>query len=161
MAFPSGTQITTTNVESATGDPSQARVDLYNLILAVNQLIASENTASGVCVLNASGKIAASQLPANYTTASGQLQLFPANAIVNIRNVLRLTQINADDLGSALGTTSPSAGDLAYLTNGDAGQPCLACHDGTNWRIVRFATQVGSAGAALTVTSTFTATADL
>lgn len=161
MAFPSGTQIITTNIDTANGDPSQARVDLYNLILAFNQLVASENTASGVCVLNASGKIAAAFLPANYTTASGQLQLAPANGIVNINRVLRLTQTNADDLGSVLGTTSPSAGDLAYLTNGDAGQPCLACYDGSNWRIVRFAAQVGSAGAALTVTSTFTATADL
>lgn len=161
MAFPTGTQIPTTNVDSPDDDPSLARVDIYDLITAVNQLIASANTASGVCVLNASGKITPSQLPSSYTTESGQLQLFPANAIVNIRNVLRLTQINADDLGSALGTTSPNAGDLAYLTNGDAGQPCLACYDGANWRIVRFATQVGSAGAALTATSTFTATADL
>ena len=161
MAFPSGTQINTTNVDSADDDPSLARVDIYNLILAFNQLVSSENSASGVCVLNASGKITASQLPANYTTTSGQLQLFPANAIVNIRNVLRLTQINADDLGSALGTTAPAAGDLAYLTNGDAGQPCLACYDGSNWRIVRFATQVGSAGAALESTATLSATADL
>lgn len=161
MTFPSGTQISTTNVDSANDDPSLAREDIYNLIVAFNQLVASENAASGVLVLNGSGKIAATYLPASYTTSSGQLQLAPANGIVNINRVLRLTQINADDLGSALGTTSPNAGDLAYLTNGDAGQPCLACYDGANWRIVRFATQVGSAGAALTATSTFTATADL
>jgi hypothetical protein len=160
MTFPSGQQISTANVSSSTGDPSLARADIYDLMVAFNQLVASENSQQGVLVLDSSGKIAGTFLPATYSTTSGQLQLQAANGVVNIQRVLRLHQFNADDLGSALGTTSPTAGDLIFLTNGDAGQPCLGCYDGTAWRIVRFMAQVGSAGADLVSTATLTASPD-
>ena len=158
MTFPTGTVIDTTNVATADADPSLARVDLYNLIVAVNDIIASANAASGVAVLNGSGKLNSSQLPSTLSI-SGGLQLQPTTGIVNIRNVLRLYQIAVDDIGVTLGTTSNQAGDIIYLTNGDAGQPCLSVYDGTKWRVVRLATQVGSVGATLTATSTLTATA--
>ena len=155
MTFPTGTQIPTTNVASASSDPSQARADIYNLIVAVNSIISSYNAAQGVLVLNASSQVPSANLP-NSLAVTGNLQLQPSSGIVKIDTVLRLAQVNADDLGAMTGTTSPLAGDVVYLTNGDVGRPCLGVYNGTAWRIVRFGTQVGSAGATLTTTATLT-----
>jgi hypothetical protein len=155
MTFPTGTVISTTNVSTADSNPSLARTDIYDLIVAFNQLVASVNTASGVAALNGDGTLSSQYLPTTYAT-SGDLQLRPSSKIVNIRDVLRMAQrLTADN--SLL--TGSVAGDIIYLTDGDAGRPCLAVYDGTNWRVVRLATIVGSAGAALTATSTLSATA--
>lgn len=158
MTFPTGTTINTTNLDSADDDPSLARADLYAAVVALNQLIASENTALGVLVLNGSGKIAATYLPNNYTV-SGNIAMTPSTGVVTLNRVLRLTQTVTADLGTATGTSSPVAGDLIYLTDGDAGQPCLAVYDGSSWKVVRLMTRVGDVGAALTATATLTATA--
>jgi hypothetical protein len=159
MTFPTGTQIPTTNLDSSDDDPSLARADLYNLVVAVNQLIASQNLASGVAVLDGTAKIAISNLPSSFTQ-SGTLALQPGAGIVSVNRVLRLSQTYTADLGSATGTTSPVAGDLCYLVDGDAGQPCVGAYDGSVWRVLRLMTQVGSVGATLTASSTFTAAAD-
>jgi hypothetical protein len=158
MTFPTGTTINTTNLDSADDDPSLARADLYAAVVALNQLIASENTALGVLVLNGSGKIAATYLPNNYTV-SGNIAMTPSTGVVTLNRVLRLTQTVTADLGTATGTSSPVAGDLIYLTDGDAGQPCLAVYDGSSWKVVRLMTRVGDVGVALTATATLTATA--
>ncbi len=160
MTFPSGQQINTTNVDSPDDDPSLARVDILSLMTSFNELVASENTALGVLVLNGSGKINNAYLPGTLTPVGG-MTLQPSTGVINIRNVIRLFQINTEDLGGALGTTSPSAGDMCYLIDGDAGQPCLSLYDGTNWRIVRLSTTVGTVGGTLTATSSLTATADV
>jgi hypothetical protein len=159
MTFPTGTVISTTNVDSAADDPSLARADIYDLIVAFNALVASKDLANGVLVLNGSGQINATLLPATQTITS-TLILQPSTGIVNIRNVLRLHQIATADLGTTLGTTTNQAGDVVFLTDGDAGNPCLSVYNGSQWRVVRLATQVGDVGATLTATSSLTATAD-
>jgi hypothetical protein len=158
MTFPSGTSINTSNLDSAADNPSLAREDLYNLVVAVNQLIASENSASGVAVLNGSGKLDAARLPTTVSTASLSLQ--PTSAIVNLNRVLRLQQTVTADLGIATGTDSPQAGDIVFLTDGDAGQPCLSIYDGSGWKVVRLFTAVGDVGGTLTAVASLTATAD-
>lgn len=159
MTFPIGTVISTANLDSPDDNPNLARADLYNAVIALNQLIASANAASGALVLDGSAKIASTYLPTNYVT-TGSLSLSPSTGIVNLNRVLRLTQTVTADLGTVTGTASPSAGDVIYLTDGDAGQPCLGVYNGTAWKIVRFMTTVGDVGAALTSTATLTATAD-
>jgi hypothetical protein len=157
MTFPTGTVISTTNVEAADSSPALARADIYNLITAFNQLVASVNSASGVAVLNGDGTLSSEYLPANYVK-NGTISFFPENKIVNIKDVLRLTQrVTADN--SLL--TSSSAGDIIYLTDGDAGNPCLAVYNGSAWKVVRLATTVGDVGATISTTAfTLTATAD-
>jgi hypothetical protein len=156
MTFPTGTQITTTNLLTADSDPSLARVDLLALAQALNQLIASENIAQGVLTLDGGGRVSTAFLPSSITVP-GNLVLQPASKIVTVQDVLRLTQRYTAD--NAL-LTSPAAGDMIYLIDGDGGRPCLAVYDAANWRVVRFMTIVGSAAAALTSTATLTATAD-
>lgn len=157
MTFPTGTTISTDNVDSPSDDPSLARADIYNLITAFNQLIASENTALGVLVLDGSGKVSGTLLPGTINP-TGSLTLQPSSGTVSIRNVLRLYPIVTADLGSFTGTATPSPGDLCYLTDGDAGSPCISVYDGSAWRVVRLMTQVGDVGAALS--SSFELTAD-
>jgi len=160
MTFPTGTVISTANLDSPDDDPSLARVDLYNLAVAVNNIIASANGNQGVLILNSSGKIAASLLPATFTTSSGSINIQPDNGVVGLNRVLRLQQTFSADLGSVNGTQTPTAGDLIYLVDGDAGRPSLGCYDGTHWRVVRLATQVGDVGASITARVTVTAEAD-
>lgn len=160
MTFPSGTVISTANLDSADDDPSLARSDLYDLVVAFNQLIASKNIALGVAVLDASGKIGSTYLPGTYQTSSGSISLSPANGVINVNKVLRLSNLSVVDLGTATGTTSPSPGDMCFLTDGDAGSPCLSVYDGTSWKVVRLMTAVGDVGAELTASVTLSAEAD-
>lgn len=159
MTFPTGTIISTDNVDSPDDDPSLARADIYNLILTVNQLIASVNAANGVLTLDSGAKISTSYIPGTISVAGNQT-LSPATGIVSIQNVLRMRQIQFVQLGSLAGTATPSAGDVVYLTDGDAGNPCVAVYNGSQWRTIRLGTLVGPSGAALNSAFTITATAD-
>ena len=159
MTFPSGIQIPTTNVASPDSDPSLARVDIYELIVAFNRLVASINAAEGVVVLNGSGKINNSLLNGSFAMA-GDISLQPSTGVVNINNVLRLSQLFTADLGGSLGTETSTAGDIIYLVDGDAGQPCLSVYDGIKWRIVRLMTEVGDVGGTLTAVSSLEVEAD-
>lgn len=156
MTFPTGLQISTANLDSPDDDPSLARVDLLSLVEAFNQMTASSNTAQGVVVLDGSGKISVSQIPSSIQT-TGNISLVPSTKIVNIRDIIRLQpRYTADNIA-----LTPSLGDIQFLVDGDAGQPCLACYDGSNWRVIRFATQVGDVGASMESEFTLEATADL
>ena len=157
MTFPLSTTIPTSNLNSPDSDPSLARVDLLQAVQLLNQIIASANSNNGVLVLNSLGIIAASRLPGNLTI-TGDISLQPSTGVINVNRVLRLQNTFTTDLGTAAtGTTAPSAGDLVFLVDGDAGQPCIGCYDGANWRVIRFMTQVGDVGADLTVTATVVA----
>ena len=158
MTFPTGTTISTANVASVDSDPSQARADIYNLITAVNSIISSANAALGVLVLDASGRISGTRMPGTFNP-TGNLSFQPSTGIINIQNVLRLAQIYSEDLGTVNGTASPTAGDMIYLVDGDAGTPCLGVYDGTQWRVVRLMMPAGSAQSALSTTVSLTATA--
>lgn len=160
MTFPTGTVISTANLDSADDDPSLARADLYDLVVAFNQLIASKNIALGVAVLDSSGKVGSTYLPSTYQTTSGAISLSPSNGLVNINRVIRLYNLSVNDLGTATGTTSPSAGDMCFLTDGDAGSPCLSVYDGTAWKVVRLMTAVGDVGAELASITSLSAEAD-
>jgi hypothetical protein len=160
MTFPLSTTIPTSNLNSPDSDPSLARVDLLQAVQLLNQIIASANGNNGVLVLNGLGKISAARLPGSLAV-TGDISLQPSTGVININRVLRLQNTFTTDLGTAAtGTTSPSAGDLVFLVDGDAGQPCIGCYDGSQWRVIRLMTQVGDVGAALSATATLTAEAD-
>lgn len=160
MTFPTGTTIPVNNLNSPSSDPSLARADLLQAVQVINQIIASANLANGVLVLNASGKVTAARLP-NILSVTGDLSLSPSTGVINVNRVLRLQNTYVSDLGTAaVGTETPTAGDLVYLVDGDAGQPCVGCYDGTVWRVLRLMTQVGDVGAVLTATATLSAEAD-
>ena len=141
MAFPSGQTISTANLDSGTDNPSLARADLLQAVSYVNDIIASENSASGVVVLNGVGKLPSAVVPEEITLASGVQVINPASGIVNIRSVLRL---QAQTVLQVSALASPAAGDLVYVTDGASGSPCLAVYDGTSWKRVALGLAIAS-----------------
>lgn len=132
MAFPTSS-VNTTNLDSGTDDPSLARADLLDAVQKLNTIISEGGAANGVALLNSSGKLNSTQIPATIT-ATGVQTLAPTSGVVSIQDVLRLGGLTSSDL-SAL--TSQS-GDIAWCTDGvdSSGAPCLAVYDGTNWRAI-------------------------
>lgn len=63
-AFPSGVSnnVNTSNLDSATDQPKNARADLLTLTQRVNQMINSFNANSGICGLDAQGKVDSAKL---------------------------------------------------------------------------------------------------
>ena len=139
MAFPS-TTITTANLDSGTDDPSLARGDLYNAVTSLNSIISEANTAGGVVVLTSSGKIGSSQVP-NTISATGTQVLSPSNGVVNIQNVLRLSTLTT---ARANALTTNTTGDIAMISDGDAGDLCIAVYDGTNWKRIALGTTISA-----------------
>jgi hypothetical protein len=140
MTWP--TAQTTVHLDSATDSVAAARAEIYSAVLAVNDIIGSRGTASGVASLDSGAHIPASELPTTLTTAGSQdLTLTPGSTRVSINNIINLeprtvTQVNA--------IATPVAGDVAYCSNGSAGQPCLAVYNGTAWKVVSFGSTISS-----------------
>lgn len=139
MAFPTS-QIDTTNLDSATDNPSLARADLLDAVTALNSIIADNNSANGVLVLGSTGKITATQLPATITSTGTQV-FNPTNGVVNIQNVLRLSSLT---VAQANALTTNTTGDIAMISDGDAGSLCVAVYDGTNWKRIALGTTISA-----------------
>lgn len=61
------------------------------------------------------------------------------NGAVNISGKVNLPQYTVANLPS-----DGAAGDAVYCTNGDTGSPCLAVHNGTNWKVVALGATVSA-----------------
>jgi len=136
MPFPTGTTISTANLDSGTDDPSLAREDIYNAVVAVNNIIASADAASGVALLDGSGKYKASKFPTTIAV-TGTQTIAPSTGIVNIQDVVRLTAQTSAAV-SALAT--PLLGDIAIVSDADSGNPAIAFYDGSAWKYLAFST---------------------
>ena len=134
MPFPTATSIPVTNVSSGASDPSLAREDIYNLIVAVNNIIASADTASGVALLNASNQYDGAKMPASIT---GTDTIAPAGGVVNIQDVLRLTALTATSISALV---SPQLGDIAISSDAAGGNPAFCVYNGTAWRYLAMST---------------------
>jgi hypothetical protein len=130
MAFPSGTTISTANLDAGTDSPASARANLLSAVQALNDIIGSENTASGVVVLTGSGKLPSSVFPPQITLSAGVQVINPTDGVVNIRDILRLQPTTVADLEAL----TSEAGDVAYCSDGAGGNECLAFYDGTTWK---------------------------
>ena len=132
MAFPTS-QVTTDNLDAGTDDPSLARVDLLDAVQKLNTIISEGGAANGVALLSSSGKLSATQMPAQITSTGVQV-INPTSGVVNIQNVLRLSPLTTTELNALTSV----AGDLAYCSSGSdsSGEPCLALYDGTDWRAI-------------------------
>ena len=54
----------------------------------------------------------------------------PTNKRITVQNFFTLPSANTANTNVV---TSTSAGQLAFVTDGAGGDPCLAVHNGTNW----------------------------
>jgi len=134
MPFPTGTTISTANLDSGTDDPSLARVDLYDAVVAVNNIISSADTANGLALLDGSGKYKSAKFPTTISV-TGTQTISPSTGIVNIQDVVRLTALTNTAI-SALAT--PQLGDIAISSNADAGNPAICFYNGSAWKYLAF-----------------------
>lgn len=155
MAFPN-VQIQTSNLDSDNDSPSLARADLYNAVVALNTIISGKGASDGVCVLTTAGTVPSNQIPVN-VTPTGTLTLAPSTGVVKIQNVLRMQTLTTAQVDALTGTV----GDIVYTTDGDAGQPCLAAYDGTDWRVIRLMTAIGDVSVSITNSVALTVTAEV
>jgi hypothetical protein len=136
MAFPSGYQVPTSNVSAGTGNPASARVDIYNVFLALNDLIASENNPNGVVTLNGAGLISSSMMPSSLTTSS--LTLAPTDKFVKVQDYLRLQIIPK---ATVLAKGDVVIGDMCLAADDLTGaNPKLAFYTGTVWKYLDLTT---------------------
>jgi hypothetical protein len=139
MTFPTGT-ISTTHLDSSADDPSQARADIYNAVVALNTIISEANTANGVALLGGTGKVGVAQLPTTLNV-TGDLTLQPSTGVILVRDILYINPQTTADINLF---ASPAEGMLAYATNGAGGSPCLAVYDGTAWKRIALGATISS-----------------
>ena len=126
MAYPTN-DVTRTNLDSGNDSIAAARVELHTALGRLSELIDSRNTANGLAPLDANSLVPAANLPTTFTSGgTNDIILQPATGNVTVQNLISFTartvaQLAADD--------SP-AGTVAYVSNGNAGQPCLAVATG-------------------------------
>ena len=138
MAFPTQ-QIVTTNLDSSSDSPASARADLLSAVTALNTIISEGNGANGVAVLNGDGRLNGAQMPQSITPAGG-LTLAPANKIVTVDRVLRMTPLNVTQVNLLTATE----GDVVYVENGAAGGKCIAVYNGTDWKVVALGSTISA-----------------
>ncbi len=123
MGWGNSTNVTTDNLNSATDDPSQARVELYNALIELAAVINGRNTANGVAGLDSGGKVPNTLLPNTLiSSVTANLTLQPDTTRVSIEDIINLNPKTVSELEAL----SASAGDVAYCSDGDAGVPCIA-----------------------------------
>jgi hypothetical protein len=142
MAFPTGT-ITTVNLDSSADDPSLARTDLYNAVVALNTIIDGRDQADGVALLDNNGVIPTARIPATILV-TGDLTLQPSTRIVNVRDILRMTAWTTADVALIPTVATPILGDVIVVSDGDAGDPCLALFDGTDWLRISLGAEISA-----------------
>lgn len=131
MAFPTGT-VSTTNLDSATDDPSLARADLLDAVEKLNTIIDEGGDPGGVAILDGSGYVPAAQINPSISSVSGDITLAPATGVVNVQNILRITQLPTATILSFTGNVS---GDMVMCSNvgNIANNPGVAFYNGNIW----------------------------
>jgi len=137
MTWPTNSSnIVTTNLDAGTDSPAAARSDLKTALDELANVIDGRNQASGVAGLNASSQIAASQIPNELNSTSGQnITLDPATSIVKIENIIQLTAQTTAQLNAQSGLQE---GMMAFCSDaGDsAGVGIPVYYTGGQWRSV-------------------------
>lgn len=131
MTWPTGQQANRDNLSSGSDNPGLARIDLDQALEYLNDIIASQNTAYGAVVSNGFNQISSNQIP-NNIQISGSLSLEPTNKWVSIKNVLNLVPLTTSQLAAL--TNEWQLGDMAMISDADAGDPAICFFDGTDWK---------------------------
>lgn len=125
MTWGVSANVITTNLDSASDDPSLARDDLYNALLELIAVIDGRNAANGVAGLNGSGIIPAALLPNVIESSLGNnLILDPDTGRVAVEDIVNLNPQTVAQLEARIGI----AGDVAVCSDGDGGALCLAVY---------------------------------
>lgn len=141
MAWGTIGNVTTTHLDSASDDPSQARVELYNALVELQAVINGRGSASGVASLDSNTRIPNTQLPNTIISSTGtNLTLSPDQGRVSVNDILLLNPKTVTELNALTGVE----GDIAYCSNGDAGSKCIAVYDGSNWKVISLGSTISA-----------------
>lgn len=147
MGWGTAGNVTTNNLNAGTDDPSLAREELYNALIELLAVINGRGSSNGVAPLNSSSKISNSYLPDTISSsASTDLTISPTTARTVFEDIISLTPKTVAELI----LLDANAGDIAYCSDGAAGQPCLAVctgttdSNGTEWFRISLGAQIST-----------------
>ena len=149
MTWGTSSNVVTTNLDSDTDSPLAARPDIKAAFDELINVIDGKDTAGGVCGLDSGGLIVNTKLPNTLVSSgSNNLTLDPGSNKVAIQNILNL---QPRTVAQAEAITNAATGDVIYVSNGDAGSPCLAVYDGNDdtggnpiWKKISLGLQISS-----------------
>jgi hypothetical protein len=140
MAWP-GSNLNTTNLDNPTDKPADARADLLATVQAVNSIAAARGQAYGVASLDGAGLVPDSQIPDTLSSDAGNDFTFqPSSGRLTVFYIASLQPRTV----SQLTALSAITGDVAYCSNGDAGNPCLAVWTGSAWKRIALGTTISA-----------------
>ena len=130
MAWGNNSNINTDNLDASTDDPSLARVDILNAFYELQAVISGRDSANGVCPLDTNSLVPNNNLPDTLVSSTGNnLILAPDTTRVAVQDIINLPPKTVTEIEAVTGID----GDIMYCSNGDAGSPCLAIYNGTDW----------------------------
>ena len=133
MTFPTGSQVSTTELAAGTGSPAAARLQILTAIQNLNSITAEVNTVGKVVVLDSGGSVPGSSIPSTVSPANN-LTLSPGTGIVKIENYLRMQILTKT---AVLALTTMTTGDIALAADDVGGTNAKLCiYDGTHWKII-------------------------
>jgi hypothetical protein len=137
MSFPSNTtQVSTDNLDAGSDNPALARGDLLLAVQLVNEIVAGQNDAGGVSVLDGQGRVPNTRLPQSITWNGGGNQIInPTTGIVELNSVLRLAPLTKSAIQSVT-TATLQQGMIAFCSNLTTTTSGVVYYDGTNWKTV-------------------------
>lgn len=142
MAWATVGNVTTTHLDSADDSPAQARVELYNALIELQNVINGRGTSNGVASLDANTKIPSAQMPDEINSStSTDLTLDPATSIVAVEDIVKLNPITRS---AAYAVTGLADGMMAMLSDGDSTVTKPAYYSGGVWRYFDDNTEVPS-----------------
>lgn len=132
MAWATVGNVTTNNLDSANDSPAEARLEIYNAFLELQNVINGRAAVNGVASLDSNTKIPSAQLPDEInSSASTNLTIDPATGIVLIEDIIQLNPITRS---AAYAISSLADGMMAMLSDGDSTVTKPAYYAGGVWR---------------------------
>tara|TARA_R110002012_G_scaffold52898_1_gene135913 strand:+ start:260 stop:694 length:435 start_codon:yes stop_codon:yes gene_type:complete len=133
MAWPANANnISTTNLDSGSDNPATARADIKAAFDEITNIINGRNQASGVAGIDASSKIANTQLPDTIISSSStDLTLTPNTGTVNINSVL---QMNPQTRAQLYARGDLADGMIGVASDGDSTIDTPVFYAGGVWR---------------------------
>lgn len=142
MAWATVGNVTTTHLDSADDSPAEARVELYNALLELQNVINGRGAVNGVASLDANTKVPSAQMPDEINSSgSTDLTLDPATGIVAVEDIIRLNPITRT---AAYAVSNLADGMMAMMSDGDSTVTKPAYYAGGVWRYFDDNTEVPS-----------------
>jgi hypothetical protein len=129
MTWGNSSNISTTNLDSATDSPALARLDLLAALGELQNVINGLGTTGGALKIESDDKIFGRE--GIKTATSKNLNLQPNTSMVKIENFINLKPVAYASLPS-----TPAQGDVAFLTTDGASatKNKLCYYNGTAWK---------------------------